>query len=66
MSESQWTQYDEISDRAYLQIIQGKNGKFYLVDREDTMPVHGPFETPEAAALYLIEHACPVREGVTA
>jgi len=56
MSEQQWKMYDEVSDRAYLQIKRGKDGKFYLIDREDGLPVHGPFKTNEDAALYLITH----------
>lgn len=56
MDAKQKETYSKIIERAWLKLIKWKDGKFWFVDKEDNIPVNGPFNTEDDAKLFLIDY----------
>jgi len=55
MNAKQEATYNKIMERAWLKLIKWKDGKFWFVDKEDNIPVNGPFDEEDDAKKFLIE-----------
>ncbi len=56
MTAQQEAIYSKIMDRAWLKLIKWKDGKFWFVDKEDSIPVNGPFDTEDDAKRFIIDY----------
>lgn len=56
MTAQQEAIYRKIMERAWLKLIKWKDGKFWFVDKEDNIPVNGPFDTEDDAKGFMIDY----------